>query len=133
LRVFEPTVRERLLRRIDELVHDVPALSGVESAIEPTDCCPACVNDPRMAELVQRVARRVLGDECVTSTTRTMGAEDMSLFLNAVPGCFFFVGSANAEKGLASPHHSPAFDFDEAALEVGVNVLSSVALEYLGQ
>jgi amidohydrolase len=55
----------------------------------------------------------------------------MSLFLNEVPGCFFFVGSANAERELASPHHSPTFDFDEAALDVGVDMLTTTTLEFL--
>jgi amidohydrolase len=64
---------------------------------------------------------------------RTAGADDMSMFLNAVPGCYFFVGAANAERGLASPHHSPTFDFDERALEIGVDVLTAVALRFLEQ
>jgi amidohydrolase len=55
----------------------------------------------------------------------------MGLFLNEVPGCYFFVGAANAERGLSSPHHSPTFDFDERALEIGVDVLSRVALDFL--
>ena len=55
----------------------------------------------------------------------------MSEFLNAVPGCYFFVGAANAERGLHSPHHSPTFDFDERALDIGVQMLTSVALEFL--
>ena len=33
----------------------------------------------------------------------TMGAEDMSYFLQAVPGAFFFVGAALP--GEARPHH----------------------------
>ena len=57
----------------------------------------------------------------------------LTIFLNEVPGCFFFVGSANAERGLNTPHHSPTFDFDERALEIGVRMLTSVALEYLEQ
>jgi metal-dependent amidase/aminoacylase/carboxypeptidase family protein len=96
-----------------------------------TDCCPACINDAAMAELVEGVAERVLGSSNVGSSMRTLGADDMSLFLNAVPGCYFFVGSANCERGLDSPHHSPTFDFDERALEVGVRMLTSVALEFL--
>ena len=84
-----------------------------------------------MAQLVEGVARRVVGPRNVGSSMRTMGADDMSLFLNAVPGCYFFVGSANRERGLDSPHHSPGFDFDERALDVGVQMLTSVALEFL--
>ena len=56
---------------------------------------------------------------------------DMALFLDAVPGCYLFVGGANSERGLASPHHSPTFDFDEDALDVGVQTLAGAALEFL--
>jgi amidohydrolase len=45
-----------------------------------------------------------------------MGAEDMAFVLEKVPGCYFFVGSANRERGLDYGHHHPKFDFDEAAL-----------------
>jgi amidohydrolase len=131
LRAFEPAVRERLLGRVRDLADAVPALFGVESSLEMTDCCPACVNDAAMAELVHRAATRVVGAASVSSDQRTTGADDMSLFLNAVPGAYFLVGSANAERGLASPHHSPTFDFDEDALDVGVNVLTAVALDFL--
>jgi amidohydrolase len=86
-----------------------------------------------MAELVQGVAERIVGAARVQSSTRTTGADDMSLFLNAVPGCYFFVGAANAARCLASPHHSQTFDFDERALEIGVQMLTETALEFLGQ
>jgi amidohydrolase len=62
---------------------------------------------------------------------RTMGADDMAIFLNAVPGCYFFVGGANAAAGLNSPHHSPTFDFDERALDIGVEMLTGAAIEFL--
>jgi len=131
LRAFEPAVRERLLGRVRELVHGVPALWHVQSEIEMTDCCPACVNNDQMAEFVRGVATRVVGAEHVSGDQRTTGADDMSLFLNAVPGAYFLVGSANAERGLDSPHHSPTFDFDERALDGGVSVLTAVALDFL--
>ena len=51
--------------------------------------------------------------------------------LQAVPGCYFFMGSGNAARGLSSPHHSPTFDFDERALDIGVQVLTSTAIAFL--
>ena len=54
-------------------------------------------------------------------------------FLQRVPGCFFRVGSANAERGLTRPHHNPCFDFDEAALPIGVEVLAGAARRFLEQ
>jgi amidohydrolase len=133
LRAFEPGVRERLLRRLREVTCDLPKLMGVEARLEMTDCCPACINDPTMTDLVRQVAADLASVERVTDSTRTTGAEDMALFLNAAPGCYFFVGAANAERGLASPHHSPTFDFDERALEIGVDVLTSTALAFLNK
>jgi amidohydrolase len=133
LRVFDPRLRERLLQRMADLIQGIATTFRVESELRMTDACPACINDPAMADLVADVARRIVGPHNTLGETRTMGADDMSLFLNAVPGCYFFVGSANHERGLDSPHHSPAFDFDERALDIGVQMLTSVALEALGR
>jgi amidohydrolase len=131
LRVFEPALREQMLSRVREVVQALASTFRLESAVRTTDACPATINNAEMTDLVREVGARVLGQHNVLSVSRTTGAEDMSLFLNEVPGCYFFVGSANAERGLVSPHHSPTFDFDERALDVGVRVLTSVALEFL--
>jgi amidohydrolase len=133
LRTFDPKLRERLLTRLHEMVASTASTFCVESDLRMTDSCPAAINDAGMTELVQGVAGRILGPQNVLSSTQTTGAEDMALFLEAVPGCFFFVGSANKERDMTSPHHSPTFDFDERALDVGVQVLTSTTLEFLGR
>ena len=73
-----------------------------------------------------RPRSRLLGAENVETETRTLGGEDMSVFLDRVPGCFFFVGSA--PDGEHRPHHSPRFDFDERALAIGTRALRGRAL-----
>jgi amidohydrolase len=60
-----------------------------------------------------------------------MGAEDMAYFLQAVPGVYFFVGSANAERGLDYPHHHPQFDIDEESLILGATLLASAVGDYV--
>jgi amidohydrolase len=60
-----------------------------------------------------------------------MAAEDMAYFLDKVPGVFFFVGSANKERGLDYPHHHPRFDFDEESLVIGASLLASAVSEYV--
>ena len=84
---------------------------------------PAVVNDPAVAELARRAAARVVGEESVVEPEPTMGGEDMAVYFEQVPGCFVFVGSANAARGLDQPHHSPRFDFDEEALAIGCEFL----------
>jgi len=80
---------------------------------------------------VRKAAEAVLGPERVTSGERTMGSEDAAFFMEEVPGCYFFLGSANADKGLDAPHHNPRFDFDEEALVLGVAILAQAAAFYL--
>lgn len=58
----------------------------------------------------------------VVPECQTMGGEDMSFFLQEVPGCYFFLGSANPALDLAYPHHHPRFDFDETVLAMGVEI-----------
>jgi amidohydrolase len=79
---------------------------------------------------VRDAAAELLGTANVKHGVRTMGGEDMSFFLDKVPGCFAFVGSAPTS-GAASPHHSPTFDIDEESLVIGAELLTSVALRYL--
>jgi amidohydrolase len=131
LRTFDAKVRTRLMSRLQEMVDTLARLYQVVPTFTHLEECPAVVNDADKAELVRRVASEVIREDQVFSQTRTGGAEDMSFFLEEAPGCFFFVGSANSERGLDSPHHSPTFDFDERALEIGAEVLSRVAVSYL--
>ncbi len=86
-----------------------------------------------MAAFVHDIAKDVVGTENIVTdnAARTMGGEDMSFFLAKVPGCFFFVGSQNAARGLIHPHHSPRFDFDEDALPIGAEMLKRVAMQFL--
>jgi amidohydrolase len=60
-----------------------------------------------------------------------MGAEDMGWMQEKVDGCYFFIGSANAEKNLNYNHHHPKFDFDEQALITGAALMATAAADLL--
>ena len=51
--------------------------------------------------------------------------------MELVPGCFFFIGSANSEKKLDASHHHPLFDFDEEALPQAVAIMTASAMDLL--
>jgi amidohydrolase len=133
VRAFDDARRQSLRDRISALAKGMAGAMGAEVTLEWTPHYPATVNDPIMAALVAREAAAVLGEGNVFQDIRTMGAEDMSFFLRAVPGCFFFVGAANRERGITAPHHSPRFDIDEAALPIGAELLSRAARAYLAE
>jgi len=132
LRAFEERVRRQLRTDLPRIAARVAAAFGARFRFEFTQAYPPTVNDPKMTALVREAARDALGRSGPADQDPSMGAEDMSLVLRKVPGCYFFVGSANARKGLTFPHHSARFDFDEAALAGGVEIWLRLAERALG-
>jgi amidohydrolase len=126
-RSFTGATGRALPEKVRRIVMGTAAACGVTARIQYERTNRATVNDPKMADLVIEVARRLLGEENVETDTRTLGGEDMSVYLDRVPGCFFFVGCAR--DGGLRPHHSPRFDMDERALMVGTTVMEAVLRE----
>jgi len=131
IRTYDSQVREMVLQRVREVIEGVAAAWGVEIELEIVPLTPAVVCDADVTEVVRAAAEAVIGAENVSSGERTMGSEDAAFFMQEVPGCYFFLGSANAERGLDAPHHNPRFDFDEDALPLGVAILMHALAHYL--
>ena len=91
---------------------------------------PVLVNDAAMADLAREVAAAVVGKEGVLSPEPTMGGEDMAYYLQEVPGCYLWVGSANPSEE-AYPHHNARFNMDERAIGIAVEILVRLARRYL--
>lgn len=122
VRFFDPELGKNLPLWVERVIRGATESMGATYKLDYNRLAPPVINDANMAEFIREVSAEVVGEDCVSFNERLMGSEDMAYFLNEVPGCFFFVGSANAERGLTHPHHSSRFDFDEASLETGVNI-----------
>jgi amidohydrolase len=131
IRTYDPRVRDVVLRRVQEVIENVAVACGASADLQITRLTPAVVNDPEVVEAVHQAAKRVVGAHNVASGERTMGSEDAAYFIQEIPGCYFFIGSANSERGLDAPHHNPHFDFDEEALPIGVAVMTQAIEHYL--
>jgi amidohydrolase len=131
VRTMGGRMHAELPERLTSLVTGVAAGLGCSATVDYVRLTPATINDEGMTALVARVAGEVVGANNVLTNARMLGGEDFSLFLQRVPGCFAWVGSANAAKGYDAPHHSPRFDIDEDAMSIGVELLERVAREYL--
>ena len=132
IRTFEPTVRTRVLERFEKTVHSIAEGMGCQTEINMQILTPATINQSETALRIQTVARRLFPEANVeTANYTTMGSEDFAFILEKVPGCFFFVGSANPEKGLDAGHHHPRFDFDEAALPRGAALMAATIADFL--
>ncbi|MFN8539089.1 MAG: amidohydrolase [Thermomicrobiales bacterium] len=132
VRSFDPAVREHLAERIPALITGIANAMRAEAEVQYRLGYPALVNDAAMTDLVRGVAREIVGPRRVVEREPGMGGEDMSYFLQRVPGCFFRIGSRNPELGMTFGHHHPRFNIDdEQALPIGVAAVAAVALRYL--
>jgi amidohydrolase len=132
IRTFDPEVREKVLERFDVIVYGLAETMGCKAEIEINRLTPAVINHPETAARVQRIAQNLYPALIVdTSNYTTMGSEDMAFLMERIPGCFFFIGSANSKKDLDSSHHHPRFDFDEQALPQAVALMAASAMDIL--
>jgi amidohydrolase len=132
IRTFKPEVRELVLKRASEIATGIAEALGSQAEFKNTRLTPAVVNDPATIKLVQKAAQKILPELTVDeSAPITMGSEDFAFMMEKVPGCFVFVGSANAERGLNYGHHHPKFDVDERALSQAAALMAQSAVEIL--
>jgi amidohydrolase len=131
IRSFDPDLRRSMPERIRRIASGLAEGLRCRAEVEVKPGNPAVINDAGIAEIARRAATRVVGEARVVSPEPTMGGEDMAVYFDRVPGCFVFVGSADAERGLDQPHHSPRFDFSEEALGIGCEFLLRAAEEAL--
>jgi amidohydrolase len=132
LRTYDEADRAFLKKRLAELASGIAQGMRAEAEVTVGLGTGACVNDLEITHLVRAAAEATIGRENVpTEDMRLTPSDDMSVFLAAVPGCYFFVGAGNVERGITAPHHNARFDIDEAALAIGVETMARAALAYL--
>ena len=131
VRYFDTAYRDYFAQRMEQIVAGICQSHGASYRFDYQALYPPVINDAAMADLVRSVALSVVETPAgVVPECHTMGGEDMAFFLQEVPGCYFFLGSANTEKALAYPHHHPRFDFDETALGLGVEMFARCVEAY---
>jgi amidohydrolase len=132
VRAFEHAERERLLQRIAEVAEGVAAAMRCEAEFIRANGCPPVVSDAEVAEVVRRAAVATVGEDSVDPAPRITVGDDVALFLERAPGCYFLVGAGDVARHPVAPHHHPEFDIDERCLPIGAAILARAALLQLG-
>ncbi|MCU0559712.1 MAG: amidohydrolase [Desulfobacterales bacterium] len=128
-RTFDRSLRASWESRLEGVVRGVCEAMGAGYELSFRRGYPPTVNDAAVAEVVRRSATAVVGEDRVAEPELTMGGEDMSFFLEAVPGCFYCIGIGREG---AAPLHNPRFDFREDLMLLGVEIHCRTALDLLG-
>ena len=133
IRAFDESVRKDIQRRVALIATNIAESAGATATVTYSLGYPVTRNDDKLTERMLPTLRRAAGAENVMLGPLTGTAEDFSFFQQKVPGMFFFLGVTpkDQDPSKAAMNHSPLFFADEAALPVGVRVMTNLALDYL--
>jgi len=131
LRTFNPRVRAQIKERLAAYASHLALAYRTEARLMWMDeGCPTVVNHDKETDFVRRCAIDAVGPDTVHDGDLVMASDDMSLFLQERPGCYFRVGIAPLDDR-PHPHHAPEFEMNEGGLPVGVKVGLGVMLDAL--
>ena len=130
LRAFTPENRQFLQTELDRAGRLVVPLGG-RYELQIHSGYPPVINDPSASQVMQTALRRVLGETQVLEAPKMMAAEDFSIMLGEVPGCFLRLGVHNPTWERRYFVHTPTFRLDETALPVGAAALAASAIAWM--
>jgi amidohydrolase len=126
LRTFNDELRTQALDRLHDLLRETQSEFEVSTTLDLVHGTVPLMNEPNVTRKVLDVGRELIGDQTSVLGRPLTVSDDFAEFLTRIPGCYFMLG-ARPEGDAPPAHHSPGFRIDEAALPVGVKVLSAAA------
>lgn len=112
-----------LIRKLStELVHSM----GAELDLHIDVGYPTVYNHEALNDRARGLAESFMGATAVETTELRMGAEDFGYYSQVIPGSFYRLGVMNEAKGITSGVHTPTFNIDEDAIEVGMGMMALI-------
>ena len=117
---------------IEDTVQAICAGCGGSAEVHYRCIAPPVDNDVALTNLLERCAIDRLGRDWVVPVEQpSLGAEDFAELLRDVPGMMMRLGVAGPDG--CAPLHNGAFAIDEAALSVGIEVLTATLLAWMAE
>jgi len=123
--------RAKAHQKMLQIAHGIVEGMGGEVDFEIRKGYPFLQNNPEMTARASEAAKEYLGEENVLDLDIWMAAEDFAYYSQVVDGCFYRLGTRNEAKGIISGVHTPTFDIDENALEIGAGLMAWLAVSEL--
>lgn len=130
-RTFNEEWRDEAHRKIEKVATEVADALGGKCEIDIRRGYPYLENDPDLADAAKQDAIEFLGEENVEDLEIWPAGEDFAFYSHEVPACFYRLGVRNEDQGLTSMLHTPTFNIDETALEVGTGLMAWLAIKEL--
>ncbi|MGV6808095.1 MAG: amidohydrolase [bacterium] len=131
IRTYDEGERAKVLQRVREIAEGVAAAHRATATVEIEDYVGVLYNDEKLVEETLPSIIRTVGADQVAEMELGPGSDDFARFSAEIPGFYLSLGSTKPDAKALYPNHSPYFDVDESALDVGVRVFSNIIVDYL--
>lgn len=116
--------REEGLLKIQKMAETVAEAMGASCEVNFVRGYPFLKNHPGLTRKVRTSAEAYMGKENVVDLDLWMAGEDFAYYSQVVDSCFYRLGTRNEDKGIVSGVHTPTFNVDEGALEIGMGLMA---------
>jgi hippurate hydrolase len=129
VRTLKQSVRESAEGRFRQIVTGAAQAMGCTAEIGWHPSYPVTHNDAALTEEFLAMAAGRLGTERVVRVDQpTMGGEDFAYYGHHVPACFFLIGLRPVGVTNTPLLHQAEFDFNDDALQTGIEMMVSAAM-----
>ncbi|GAB4400267.1 MAG: M20 family metallopeptidase [Microscillaceae bacterium] len=132
-RTFDETWRHEAHRKIKQMAEGMAAAMGALCEIDIKVGYPHLKNHPELTRRARKDAEVFLGPENVVELDLWLAGEDFAYYSQKTEACFYRLGTRNEARGIVSSVHTPTFDIDETALEIGAGLMAWLALQEIGR
>lgn len=129
VRTFSPELRKELPQKIERIIKNITESFRATYEFEYIHGPAATINDKKYSEIAAGTVKKILGDEGLTTYTKTPGGEDFALMLERKGGVYAFVGCRNEENDQCYSLHHQRFDIDEESLVYGAAFYSQYVFD----
>ncbi|MEQ1823521.1 MAG: amidohydrolase [Fimbriimonadaceae bacterium] len=123
IRTLRAETRSFAEQRLRSITENLSQAFGGSAEITFTNGYPVTSNDAAAADRFRATVENLQPD-----VEPTMGAEDFSYYGLEIPACFFWLGLVPPGQTSYPNLHAPEFDFNDAAIPVGVKAMCQLAL-----
>lgn len=133
LRTFREDVRQRLLKRIREVVSGVALTYRCQAEYEELFSCSSVVTDDGVTAAVEKSAGKIAPQFHILGGAHGMGSEDFAEITQQVPSAYYMMGAGPAEESRRLGQHNPKVEFNEAVLGIGAGIYAQTAMDWLAE
>ncbi len=119
------------LQKMQKMAENMAEAMGARCEFWVVKGYPFLNNHPELTRRIRQHATEYMGEENIVDLDLWMGGEDFAFYSQVVDASFYRLGTRNEEKGIISGVHTPTFDIDEKALEIGPGLMAYMAYKEL--